>query len=159
MSTTGGEVLVTHPVADLGVLLRRWARELRSFRSDTAVAQFGRFVLVGVVTTVVYGAVFAGADSHGAITANLVGTAVSTVLGSEMHRRLTFHAAGRVTWFTAQWEGGGLAVVGLVISTLLLAGLDVLAPDMVWYLQVTLVTAVTGVVGALRFLALRGWVF
>lgn len=46
-----------------------------------------------------------------------------------MHRQLTFRAAGRVGWFTAQSEGG-LA-------------------------QASAVLAVTG----MRFLALRGFVF
>lgn len=130
-----------------------------AWQSDAAVAQFARFVVVGIVTTTLYAAVFAGTDRFGAVTANLVGTVVSTALGSEMHRRLTFHAAERVGWFAAQWEGGGLALVGLVISTVLLASLEVLAPTMAWYLQVLLVVVVTGAVGALRFLALRGWVF
>ena len=54
---------------------------------------------------------FAGSDRLGSITANLIGTVFSTALGSEMHRRLTFHAAEQVGWFPAQWEGGGLALV------------------------------------------------
>ena len=43
-----------------------------------------------------------------------------------MHRRLTFHAGQQVSWFTAQWEGGGLAGVGLVATSLTLAGVHAL---------------------------------
>lgn len=143
----------------VGIVSRRQTSLVAAWTSDSAYAQFARFIVVGAVTTTLYAVVFAASDGLGALTANLVGTVVSTALGSEMHRRLTFHAAERVGWFPAQWEGGGLALVGLVISTAMLGALEVLAPGMVWYLQVLLVMVVTGVVGALRFLALRGWVF
>jgi hypothetical protein len=49
---------------------------------------------------------------------------LSSILANELHRRLTFHATGRVGWLTAQWEGGGLAATGLVASGVALATLD-----------------------------------
>ncbi len=74
-------------------------------------------------------------------------------------RVLTFHAAGRVGWFTAQWEGGGLALVGLGITTAALASLGVWAPGLGDTAQAAAVLAITAAVGGMRFLALRGLVF
>ncbi|MFJ7722600.1 GtrA family protein, partial [Rhodococcus erythropolis] len=84
---------------------------------------------------------------------------LSTILANELHRRLTFHAADRVNWFTAQWEGGGLALVGLIASSAAISALGFLLPGADGLLQAGLVIAVSGIVGGLRFVALRGWVF
>jgi hypothetical protein len=81
------------------------------------------------------------------------------MLANELHRRLTFHAGARVSWFTAQWEGGGLAVIGLMATSLALAGFHGLVGDVSALAQIGLVTAVTGAIGLVRFVALRAWVF
>ena len=91
--------------------------------------------------------------------ANLVGAIASTLLANEMHRRLTFHAGGQVSWFTAQWEGGGLAVIGLVATSLSLAGVHALVGDVGTLQELALIGAVTGAIGLIRFVALRSWVF
>lgn len=122
-------------------------------------SQFARFVFVGAVSSALYAVLFVVLDGIGDQPANLVGAVGSTLLANELHRRLTFHAGGRVSWFTAQWEGGGLAAIGLVATSLALAGLDQLAGDTSWELQVLLIGAVTGAIGLCRFVALRAWVF
>ncbi|MFF0454127.1 GtrA family protein [Nocardia africana] len=134
---------------------RRW----RFLRSDHAVAQLLRFALVGGAANIAYAALFLTASALGPLVANIAGSLVSTAIANEMHRRLTFRAAGRVGWFTAQWEGGGLALVGVVISTAALAGLRFWAPGLGDLAQASAVLAVTGAVGGMRFLALRGFVF
>ncbi len=128
-------------------------------RGDDTLGQFARFVVVGGLSTLLYGLVFVAAESLGDQVANLIGAVLSTMLANELHRRLTFHAGGRVTWFTAQWEGGGLAVVGLVATSMALAGFDALFGDVPALVQIALVTTVTGIIGAMRFVALRAWVF
>ena len=128
-------------------------------RGDDTVAQFARFVVAGGLSTLLYGAVFLGLQGLGDQLANLVGAVLSTMLANELHRRLTFHAGARVSWFTAQWEGGGLAVIGLVTTSLTLAGLNALFGDVPPLTQIAMVTAVTGAIGAIRFVALRAWVF
>ncbi|MCO7222281.1 GtrA family protein [Klenkia sp. PcliD-1-E] len=122
-------------------------------------SQFARFVAVGAVSSLLYAVLFVALDGIGDQPANLVGAVGSTLLANELHRRLTFHAGGRVGWFTAQWEGGGLAAVGLVATSLALAGLDELAGVTSWEVQVLLIGAVTGAIGLCRFAALRAWVF
>ena len=128
-------------------------------RGDDTLAQFVRFVIVGGLSTLLYGLVFVAADGLGDQLANLIGAVASTMLANELHRRLTFHAGERVSWFTAQWEGGGLALVGLVATSLALAGFDALFGDVAALAQIALVTTVTGAIGAIRFVALRAWVF
>lgn len=140
----------THRARDLAVRLRT---------GDGSAAQFSRFVVVGALSSLLYAVVFIGLDRFGDQQANLAGAIASTLLANELHRRLTFHADGRVSWFTAQWEGGGLAVVGLVATSVALAGLNQLVGETSWVTEVLLIGAVTGAIGIVRFVALKAWVF
>ncbi|MBH0775429.1 GtrA family protein [Nocardia bovistercoris] len=128
-------------------------------RGDRALAQLIRFALVGGSSNIAYVLLFFAMHGVGPLMANVVGSVVSTVIANELHRQLTFHAADRVGWFTAQWEGGGLALVGLGISTAGLAALAVWAPGLGDATQAAAVLAITAAVGLMRFLALRGLVF
>lgn len=128
-------------------------------RGDSVAAQFIRFVLVGGASNIVYAALFLALRSEGAVLANAIGVAVSTVLANELHRRLTFNAKDRVGWIATQWEAGGLALVGLALSSFALAGVALWMPGLSALWQAVMVIAVSGLVGAGRFLALRGWVF
>ncbi|MFC4605994.1 GtrA family protein [Rhodococcus kronopolitis] len=128
-------------------------------RGDGALAQFTRFVLVGGSSNVAYAALFLLLRGCGSLVANIAGVAVSTVLANELHRRLTFHAAERVNWMQAQWEAGGLALVGLVLSSVMLALSDLWFPSAPGGAQAVLVIGVSALVGVFRFLMLRGWVF
>src|SRR3954451_4279538 len=91
---------------------------------DDAGAEFVRFVTVGVTSSLVYFALFLALRGLGAVPANVVAFVVSSVLANELHRRVTFHAGGRVSWLAAQGEAGGLAVVGLLATSATLAALD-----------------------------------
>lgn len=125
-------------------------------RSDRAFAQLIRFTLVGGSSNIAYLLLFLTMHGIGPLVANIAGSIASTVIANELHRQLTFHAAGRVGWFTAQWEGGALALLGLGISTAALAGLDCWAPNLGGIAQASAVLTVMAAVGGLRFLALRG---
>ena len=59
---------------------------------------------------------------------------------------------------TAQLEGGGLAVAGLIATSTALAALEGAVGDSPWA-EVLLIACVTGAVGLVRFVALRLWVF
>jgi len=127
-------------------------------RRDDTLAQFARFVLVGGSTTVVYALFFFTLRHLGYLPAHLMSTAASTALANEMHRRLTFRAEDRVTWFSAQWEAGGVTVIGLVATSTALGWLDSVTESAHPILQVSVVVAVTALIGVLRFVALR-WIF
>jgi len=126
--------------------------------ADDPLAEFARFLGVGVMTTAVYFVVFLSLRSAGEQLANAVGAILSSMLANELHRRLTFHAGGRVGWLTAQWEGGGLAAAGLVATSVSLAAFDGLLGT-AWWAELLLLAGATGAVGGLRFVALRLWVF
>jgi putative flippase GtrA len=128
-------------------------------QQDDATAQLARFVVVGGISSALYALVFISLEHLGSQPANLAGAIASTLLANELHRRLTFHAGGQVSWFTAQWEGGGLAGVGLVATSLTLAGVHGVVGDVGTGPQLGLIAAVTGAIGLVRFVALRSWVF
>ena len=125
---------------------------------EDTLGQFARFVLVGASTTLVYAVLFATLERLGYLPAHVAATAVSTLLSNEMHRRLTFHAGKRVHWLTAQLEASGVTIIGLLLSSAALGVLDSFAPDASVIAQVSLVVTVTGLVGLMRFIALR-WLF
>ena len=127
-------------------------------RAEDTLGQFARFVLVGASTTLVYALLFATLERLGYLPAHVAATAVSTLLSNEMHRRLTFHAGERVHWFTAQWEAGGITVIGLFATSAALGVLDSTVGSVSIYLQVSCVVAVTALIGLMRFIALR-WIF
>jgi putative flippase GtrA len=133
-------------------------RLLDRLRRDDGAAQFGRFVLVGGISSLLYAIVFLACRGLGDQPANVIGAVLSSMLANELHRRLTFHAGGRVRWFTAQWEGGGLALVGIVATGLALGWLDDATDLDGSAARLIIVGVVTGAVGLLRFAALR-WFF
>ncbi|MFD7841897.1 GtrA family protein [Nocardia sp. NPDC059764] len=138
----------------------RWSARIGAWlRGDAAFAQLIRFALVGGLSNVGYILLFLALYGGGAQVANLAGSIVSTALANEMHRRLTFQAADRVRWYTAQIEGGALALAGLAITSAGLAILEVTAPGMGDIAEAVAVLGITAVVGTMRFLTLRLWVF
>jgi putative flippase GtrA len=142
-----------------GTAGRTAARLLRRLRdADAAAAQLVRFALAGGLATAVQVSLFALLAPIGSLSANVVAWSVSTALANELHRRRTFRAGDLVGWFAAQWEGGGLALVGLLATSGALALLAAAAPDADVATQTLLVLAMTAAVGLARFVALR-WSF
>jgi len=159
-ATSAGAHAAGHGTPDeLGRVSGSLAAVRARLHQDDAGAQFARFVVVGGVSSAVYALLFIGLSGFGEQAANLVGAVASTLLANEMHRRLTFHAGARVSWFTAQWEGGGLAVIGLLATSLSLAGVHALIGDVGTLEELLLIGLVTGAIGLVRFVALRFWVF
>ena len=127
-------------------------------RADDTIGQFTRFVLVGGSTSALYALLFVALHGVGEQPANWIGSVVTSVLANEMHRRLTFRAGERISFLTAQVEGGALSVAGLVSTSLALAWLTAATDTDDPYLQFGLVALVTATIGTLRFVALR-WLF
>jgi putative flippase GtrA len=143
------------PLVQLRALAARLSARIRR---DDVVAQFARFVLVGGASTAGYAVLFIALDGFGYLTANVAATVVSSVLANELHRRLTFRADERVGFWTSQVEAGGVSLFGLIATSIALAWLDSATGSAQVYLQITLVAAVTGAIGMVRFIALR-WIF
>ena len=134
------------------------ARLLAWLRRDEVVPQFARFVVVGGGSSLFYALLFWMLHGLGSQPANVIAVVLSSVLANDLHRRLTFHAERRLSWLMAQWEGGGVSLIGLVTTTLALGWLDRVTTDANLLLQLALVGAVFATIGCLRFVALR-WLF
>ena len=136
------------------------ARAAARLRRDDTFAQFARFVLVGGTSTALYALLFLSLQGLGFsyFSAHVVATVASSVLANDLHRRLTFHAGERVSWLTAQVEAGSVSLVGLVATSAALGWLDAATGSAHPALQITLVAAVTALIGLMRFVALR-WIF
>ena len=131
---------------------------LRWLRGDDVLPQLTRFAMVGGVSSGFYALLFWVLEGLGPQPANVVAVALSSVLANDLHRRLTFHAERRLSWLMAQWEGGGVSLIGLVATTLALGWLDRAVADPGLLLELGLVGAVFATIGCLRFVALR-WLF
>ncbi len=148
-------------------MIRRFARgdgELESTRTAATVdprlgPQVVKFASIGVVSTVVFAALFALLDGPlGAIGADVIALLVCAFANTAANRRLTFALrgrAGRVRHYAA-----GTAL-GLLPLGLTLAALAVLSALGATSLAVTLVTltAANLLATTARFLLLRNWVF
>ncbi len=131
---------------------------LARVRADDGLAQFIRFVLVGGSTSALYALLFVALHGFGEQPANWIGSVLTSILANELHRRLTFRAGGRVSFLTAQVEGGALSIAGLVSTSVALAWLTAVTDTDDPYLQFGLVALVTATIGTIRFIALR-WLF
>ncbi len=127
-------------------------------RRDDTLAQFMRFVLVGGASTAVYGLLYISLGVFGYLPAHLAATVASSIQANELHRRLTFRAENRVHWLNAQVEAGGVALVGLLATSVALGWLNSSVGSAHVILQITLVATVTAAIGLMRFVALR-WLF
>ncbi|RBY82706.1 GtrA family protein [Blastococcus sp. TF02A-26] len=131
---------------------------LTRVRGDDTLGQFSRFVLVGGSTSALYALIFVLLHDVGEQPANWIGSVITSVMANEMHRRLTFRAGQRVSFLTAQVEGGALSIAGLVSTSVALAWLTAVSDTDDPYVQFGLVALVTATIGTLRFIALR-WLF
>ena len=128
------------------------------FREDDAFAQLARFIGVGGTSTLLYAALFLALHPLGYLPAHVTATVASSVFVNELHRRLTFRAGQRVTFLAAQWQAGTVSLIGLLATSAALRWLDATSANAPAALQIALVIAVTTLIGAMRFVALR-WIF
>ncbi|RMI35527.1 GtrA family protein [Nocardia stercoris] len=147
------------PSAPPSVAPSRSARFGAFVRGDRWQQQLARFTIVGVLSNIGYFLLFLLCYREGSEVANVVGALVSTAIANELHRRLTFRAADRVGWLAAQLEGGGIAVAGLIATSTVLAVLNHTVRSPGSAAEAGTVIVVTGLVGAVRFVLLRRWVY
>jgi putative flippase GtrA len=131
---------------------------LEWLQRDDVLSQFARFVLVGGVSSSFYALLFWALERLGSQPANVIAVVLSSILANDLHRRLTFNAEHRLSWLMAQWEGGGVSLIGLVATTLALGWLDRAIAEPGLLVELALVGAVFATIGCLRFVALR-WLF
>jgi len=122
-------------------------------------AQLARFASIGVVSTIVFGALVALlAGPFGLLLADLIALAVCSVANTAANRRLTFSLRGRSG--RGRHLAGGLvvAVLPLALTLVALAGLE-MAHVTELPAQVTVMTAASAAGALARFTFLRRFVF
>ncbi|GAA2008452.1 hypothetical protein GCM10009818_20180 [Nakamurella flavida] len=125
---------------------------------DSVLATFLRFVAVGATGSAAYGLLFLAISATTTVphlAVNLLATVGSTLLSSELHRRFTFRAHGPGSVSHGQTAGIGMAAVGLVVSSLVLAGWNIVNPGAEDLTTLFVVYGCTGLMGLVNFVTQR----
>jgi putative flippase GtrA len=145
-----GEASVELPPAQAG----------RALGTDADLrAQLARFASVGVASTILFGVLVAVlAGPFGLLLADLAALALSSVVNTAAHRRLTFSLRGRAGRRRHFAGGLVLAVLPLVLTFAALAGVALAHIGSLW-LQVLVLTAASSAAALARFTLFRRFVF
>ena len=121
--------------------------------------QLVRFASVGVVSTVVFGALFALLDAPlGPLGANVAALLVCAFANTAANRRLTFALRGRTGRARHYAAGTALGVLPLALTVAVLAVLSAFGATSLPVMLAALTLANLTATGA-RFLLLRNWAF
>ncbi|MFF3007676.1 GtrA family protein [Kitasatospora sp. NPDC057940] len=122
--------------------------------------QLPSFLVIGVLSTVFYLALFVAArwftDPQ---AANLIALAVSAVANTAANRRFTFGVTGSQGMVRHQLQGAVAFLIGLGLSAGALALLDQVAPNASRPVEVAGLVAANGLATVARFVLLKIWVF
>jgi putative flippase GtrA len=122
--------------------------------------QLVRFAAIGIVSTLVYLLLFVVLHTvAGAQLANFLALALTAVGNTAANRRLTFGIRGRTAAARHQFQGFGIFLLGLAITSGSLALLHLSNPEPRDLVEITVLVGANLVATAVRFLLLRGWVF
>ncbi|MER7766219.1 GtrA family protein [Kitasatospora sp. NPDC096140] len=122
--------------------------------------QLPSFLVIGVLSTLFYLALFVAlrlvASSQ---VANLVALAVSAVANTAANRRFTFGITGSDGAVRHQLQGAVAFLIGLGLSSGVLALLDAAVPHASRVVEVTGLVVANGLATVARFVLLKLWVF
>jgi putative flippase GtrA len=116
-----------------------------------------RFVLSGLIGNGTYAVLvlLLEATAWHMVAIHLLATAIATIVTNELHRIFTFRGSPRASVVRSQCAGGAMSMVGLVLSSLVVAAWESHAPHATPLTTILLVWAVTGLVGLTNFAVLR----
>jgi glycosyltransferase involved in cell wall biosynthesis len=122
-------------------------------------AQLAIFAVVGVISSVAYTFLYANLRHHTTgHTANIVALLLSTLLNTMLNRRFTFGISGPGA-VRAQAKGLAVLTGGLVTTTIALALVHATSSSPTIGAEVAALSAANLSVTALRFVAMREWIF
>jgi putative flippase GtrA len=134
--------------------------DLRGVARLVAATQVAPFVLIGVLSTVAYAALFVGLRPElGAGGANALALALTAVANTQANRRLTFRLRGRERLLRQHAMGAVVYALTLALTGSALAVLHGLDPRPARALELAVLLAAGVCATVTRFLALRAWVF
>ncbi|MER6301203.1 GtrA family protein [Kitasatospora sp. NPDC001539] len=122
--------------------------------------QLPSFLVIGVLSTLFYLGLFVAArwftDPQ---AANLIALAVSAVANTAANRRFTFGVVGSRGMLRHQVQGAVAFLIGLGLSSGVLALLAEVAPDASRPVEVAGLVVANGLATVARFVLLKVWVF
>ena len=122
--------------------------------------QVVRFAAVGVISTLAYLMLFILLRPlAGAQFANFLALAITAVANTTANRRLTFGVRGRKDVVRHQFQGFGVFLLGLAITSGSLVVLHGMSPEPSNLAEITVLVIANLFATVVRFLLLRSWVF
>jgi putative flippase GtrA len=132
----------------------------RLLRGATLTRQIGRFAAIGLLSTVLYVAIYAFLRvAMNPFSANAAALAVTAVANTAANRRLTFGVSRRERMFREQLQGLGVFGLALALTSSALGMLHMLRPDPARWVEISVLLVATVTASAVRFVLLRHWVF
>ncbi|MEV7021295.1 GtrA family protein [Kitasatospora sp. NPDC093558] len=126
----------------------------------TAKRQIPSFLVIGVLSTLFYLGLYVVARMVvNPQAANLIALAVSAVANTAANRRFTFGITGSEGALRHQLQGAVAFVIGLGLSSGVLALLDHVAPHASKVVEVGGLIVANGLATVVRFLLMKVWVF
>lgn len=126
----------------------------------TAKRQIPSFLVIGVLSTLFYLGLYVVARMVvNPQAANLIALAVSAVANTAANRRFTFGITGSEGALRHQLQGAVAFVIGLALSSGVLALLDHAAPHASKAVEVGGLIVANGLATVVRFLLMKVWVF
>jgi glycosyltransferase involved in cell wall biosynthesis len=136
---------------------------LRLLVQGAAGSIVGRFLAIGVLSTVAYAALYlllrVGPVGLGAGAANVVALAVTAVANTQANRRFSFRVRGRRDLVRHHLQGGAVFVLTVVLTSGALAILRAVDPQPGHVVELVVLVAASVLATVSRFVALRFWVF
>jgi putative flippase GtrA len=122
--------------------------------------QVVRFAAIGVLSTLAYLLLFVLLRGMaGGQVANFLALALTATGNTAANRRLTFGVRGRTDAVRHQFQGFGIFLVGLAITSGSLALLHLSNPEPSNLTEISVLVGANLVATSVRFVLLRGWVF
>jgi putative flippase GtrA len=122
--------------------------------------QLGPFAAIGILCTLLYVVGFNVLRTPlGVWPANVVALTATMILNTAANRRFTFGRRGRRDLGRHYLEAGAVYVVGLVVSSIALAAVDLLVASPSALVQTLALLAAGAVATVVRFVGMRSWIF
>ncbi len=149
------------PLAEVRRQLGRGLLEIETPGVPTGMTrQVVRFAAIGVLSTLAYLVLYVMLRSFaGAQAANFLALALTAVGNTAANRRVTFGITGGAGAVRHQFQGFGIFLLGLAITSGSLALLHLSNADPSNLLEIGVLVAANLVATIVRFVLLRGWVF
>jgi len=145
------------PVADVADTLGRTA--VKSAGGQLS-AQIVVFAVIGLASTLGYGALFVGLRGHfGAQQANVAALAITAIANTAANRRFTFGFRGSENAIRHQFQGLLVFACGLAMTSAALWALHRLSNTTHPAIEVAVLTAANLLVTLMRFALMRRWIF